>query len=732
MEYWEFLIQKEGDRSWQPLESPDVQLQEGRYRIVARSSRADTEVDVRITHDSTDEDPPIRRMQKRSRRTSPEGLMVVIPFADLKPGIWEMRCRPDLITDLMGNSWKHTLRLQVLPKPQNTASQQKLEDSAGVSLADLGEMTESPDPNPETANHSGDNLSVASKHLSENATPIQPISHPQPPVPTAQKQAETPPKTTESEPSNPWAQVFTPKAENTNSYPLRLTLSKEIYIARQGQSFTLSGEISLPETDRDRASGRQPIFNGKLRISLRDPQNAKILGDRQQQLSGQGIPFTFSCDIQIPPNSKSRLILGEITLYNVTETPDDDPLVLVSKSFTVTSDLDDLLSAIADNFSEAEVLDPPAQAAKTPTPDSHSSDLDEEETPKSVVFRPLQPSTAGPLPPLLHKSNSAKAASKRIKLPKFHQVSAFTPSTNPEIQGESAQTDAIAATPEQLSTETEVQSTQEISPSPIAQDSSPEAIAEAPSSDTEAQTEVTQTDTQTVAEAEISPSVEDTAFQSLNLQQRFWSRLNAIATDADLSAELNLDEIFDTDTTPAEVPTVLSDKSTPTEVDLTAYEIVVDDEIPEPPRQKSLARKKSDAIATPEEVLWDTSATSQDEPIPMPELTVPEGELIAGQPVRFRIKMPMRQPRLGVKLWVSDLQTRSILESPRWIGDFYADPWGSLETIAQITVPLGVLQIRIEAICVEVHTERQSHKATVDRTVIPANLPTFPTNDLDI
>ena len=114
----------------------------------------------------------------------------------------------------------------------------------------------------------------------------------------------------------------------------------------------------------------------------------------------------------------------------------------------------------------------------------------------------------------------------------------------------------------------------------------------------------------------------------------------------------------------------------------------------------------------------------------MPELEVPQGELIAGQPVRIRIKMPLRQPRLGVKLWVLDRQTRSILESPRWISDFVPDPWGKLESMTQVTVPFGCLEIRFEAIGVEIHTQRESHKATVDRNVIPPDLPTFPLDDL--
>ena len=52
MEQWQFLIQKEGERAWHPLEKPSVQIKEGRYRVVARSNRTNTDVEVRVTHSS--------------------------------------------------------------------------------------------------------------------------------------------------------------------------------------------------------------------------------------------------------------------------------------------------------------------------------------------------------------------------------------------------------------------------------------------------------------------------------------------------------------------------------------------------------------------------------------------------------------------------------------------------------------------------------------------------------
>lgn len=71
---------KDGDRAWLPLDSPDVEILEGRYRIVARFAQADTEVQIRICHLAIAEDPPKRRFQKRFSRTNADGLMVVVPY----------------------------------------------------------------------------------------------------------------------------------------------------------------------------------------------------------------------------------------------------------------------------------------------------------------------------------------------------------------------------------------------------------------------------------------------------------------------------------------------------------------------------------------------------------------------------------------------------------------------------------------------------------------------------
>ena len=58
MEYWEFLLQQEGDSSWLPLDTSQMEILEGRYRIMAHCNQPDTPVQVHISQIATDQTPP--------------------------------------------------------------------------------------------------------------------------------------------------------------------------------------------------------------------------------------------------------------------------------------------------------------------------------------------------------------------------------------------------------------------------------------------------------------------------------------------------------------------------------------------------------------------------------------------------------------------------------------------------------------------------------------------------
>jgi hypothetical protein len=95
MEYWEFLIQREGDRGWRTIETGNLQLMEGKYRIVANSDLLNTQIQTRVTYQTSDQIPQ-RRSQSRHQTTNLRGLLAVIPFTNLQSGIWQFVCSGEL------------------------------------------------------------------------------------------------------------------------------------------------------------------------------------------------------------------------------------------------------------------------------------------------------------------------------------------------------------------------------------------------------------------------------------------------------------------------------------------------------------------------------------------------------------------------------------------------------------------------------------------------------------
>jgi hypothetical protein len=90
--------------------------------------------------------------------------------------------------------------------------------------------------------------------------------------------------------------------------------------------------------------------------------------------------------------------------------------------------------------------------------------------------------------------------------------------------------------------------------------------------------------------------------------------------------------------------------------------------------------------------------------------------------VRVRVKLPNILPKLYVKLWINDRQSRTLMDGPRWMVDFAPNGRDELETMTQLTVPFGSLEIQIAAIAVEAATKRESYRTVIDREVIPPNL----------
>ncbi|MCA1992023.1 MAG: hypothetical protein LDL41_08240, partial [Coleofasciculus sp. S288] len=167
-----------------------------------------------------------------------------------------------------------------------------------------------------------------------------------------------------------------------------------------------------------------------------------------------------------------------------------------------------------------------------------------------------------------------------------------------------------------------------------------------------------------------------------------------------------------------------------------AEEIVVDDE-ELPAAQQPLDTHQASRVVYPTE-----QVSSQPEPripyspelelpLPAPTIFIPTNELAAGEPVTIRIKLPPHPARLCVKLWIQDRQSRSLLDGPRWLVDLIPDGAGQMEAMTQLIVPFGSVEIRFEAIAVDIYTQRESHKVTVDCVVVPPDLPNISLDDFE-
>jgi len=709
MDYWEFLIQKEGDRSWLPLETADVEILEGRYRLVARSSRHNVPVEIRITHQTPPEEfPPKRRVQKRTNRTSPEGLMVVIPFMRFKPGIWELRCVGDVNPDGQEETWQESVRLQVLPIDDDAEL-----DVRGAVRKHLDlEPTQPPTFLSEPAPTQGTNQTI---HQPETA-------------PSSNGEDSSFDSTADPEPSPSSGKPPAPQVQNFLAAPgVKLTLARQSYIVNCGERFTLSGRIEADTTEQG-----EFVVTGQLHIGLRNPETGKWLAEVQQPLFAQKLPVPFSCDVDIPLKCNTSLLLGEVNLYAPAESNQQDaPVSLASASFSITADVNQLMEEISDNLIEEELLDLSRESTikhnLTRIDEAFLNIVETLKNPEPISFQRVKkpaipPKIDLPLPP------DQPSPFKSIEFPVFARQPQFPVKNQnpPEDPAQSPDPEPEPELPAEKTAEATnvIDFTKKIQQKAKQKDQSLESF----SSDSLAISPEPSTPEPR------KPSLLETAFQKLNLQQRFFSRLNALASDDELSEWLksHFSELESPQAEEHPVADRMGVENPPEEeidseveeeeIDSEDQEIVVDDELETEvtsQTQLSVGDKKANLSSV-------GLLLPEDEPVPNPHLELPPGELIAGRPVKLLVLLPELEPRIYVKLWLHDRQTRTLLDGPHWITDFWATGMGDMEATMQLLIPYGTVEIELTAIAVEMQTERESHKVTLSCPVAPPTPPSLP------
>jgi hypothetical protein len=139
---------------------------------------------------------------------------------------------------------------------------------------------------------------------------------------------------------------------------------------------------------------------------------------------------------------------------------------------------------------------------------------------------------------------------------------------------------------------------------------------------------------------------------------------------------------------------------------------VVVDEVPVIPASLKPAR-----VVEPNPLLLPA-----DEPVPVPILKVESSELVVGHTTLVKVQLPDILPKLYVKLWISDRQSRTLLEGPHWLVDFTPNGLGQREATTRLMVPFGSLDLQIGAITIEAATKRESYRTTVNRSAVPPGL----------
>ncbi|MEG4346496.1 hypothetical protein QUB70_24925 [Microcoleus sp. A003_D6] len=692
MKKLEFLLQKEGDRAWLPLETPDVEILEGKYRVVARIQHPNTDIEIRITHTSF-EGSAQRKVQSRSARTNPEGLVVIIPYTRLKPGLWELSCLPDPQSTPL-KPWQYGVQLEVLPAESETSEPLPPID-----------QTE-----PATSPSNSENPAKADRPAPKIAAPVDR------PAPTQLPAAAEAPQQTKIY-QFPSLQTPEPKP----GVQLELVLDRETFVTQLGRPLIISGKIDIPQhpqqsrktatliPESESQELKQLIGSAQLQIYLRDPQTSKILAQIQQPMPEQAPPCIFACVTYIPTECKSRLILGEAILSS-------GSVALATKLFTITARLEHLLQEIKDNFIEEK-----HQAELSPTASKQPGSA------KNLSFlklveksldppSPAEPPTTEALPPLLAARQTPSAGG--LELPAFGNK--LPDSSRSQLLSE------ISNSPQTSAESIDPQTKPLDLPNPT-QTAEIGAIDQKPENSPELET--------TAPETQPAPSQK--AFQTLNVQNRFWSRLSSLASNGEspdwlkattlsptLKATANssdaiavVEESSATQQQPETSETISDPQSTSPE----AREFVVFDEPPQP-KQVSQKTATVEAEATPP----TPYVLPEDELVPMPVLELPRAEIIAGGPVKVQVQLPELMPRIYVKVWVYDRQTYLILDGPRWITEFKANGLGNVRASIELEIPYGCMEVEFEAIAVEMQTQRESHKISVHRQVLPPSGPTLP------
>jgi hypothetical protein len=388
MENWQFLIQKQGDRHWQSLDSSRLEISLGRYRVLARSHLVNQQVEVLVTHSLPWADQSKKPIIQGTRRSNQDGWIAVLPFTDLQEGIWELQCWGRVEEE--DESWQHNLVLGVSSS-----------DEDELTLLEYNHLIETEaeyrfnDANSDAILSNGEDL------INQPASPV--LSGGETAEEILQRVIDFALPSSPSAPED--LDVSGEDGDHSPSLPLELFLEQNTYIVNWGKPFSINGYGILSSNKQLTSPPLSPvkIYQVHLSVQVRSPGQSKILLDFPQHLSTEELlPFAFSHNLTIPHNCISKLLLATVNLYG-SFTPHDQVILLASFPFSITAEFDQLLP-LTSQTSLVLSTAPNRYTGTLSAPLSSPSHLGLElfnlvKRPELAHFHVLEPAPHQPLPP---------------------------------------------------------------------------------------------------------------------------------------------------------------------------------------------------------------------------------------------------------------------------------------------------------------------------------------------
>jgi hypothetical protein len=806
MENWEFLLQRKGDKSWLPLESPTVEILEGQYRLAARSALANALVAIAIAYRPLADVRHQPLQQKIAKRISHDGLLIVMPYTNFVPGMWQIDC---IATESDPESRTGSENTNLIPAWKKTVKFDVIQISAEAgSEWQYNEIEEDLETPTELANESQTNV------LGIIQTEPTPLSYSSPILDIAEQRSaelvesmfeefaifdddneeidgdsqdlETP-SLSDRPDLLEQVEAYSPDNLIEADAPLQprilLRLKQPQYILNEDNSFNLAGEV---------------YTQGEIEVSLKDPQTLDIVVNQRFEITNSGDrnpangAITFTYQIIVPPPSEIQVLIGEVQIHPLHDFQLDRDLHVTQQAIAVSYPAARVLPEL---IKEAQKHSPQEATPNSRTIETSSDQSSYQQFPQSFpqVSKPIEnqsrslspkskPANSLSLPPI--PSNRSKANQGEASKQQVPANSLSLPPL-PTLQNRSSNQTYIS--PDSEITDDYPQSFPQVEA-----DISQEIDSEFDLTNTD---DLGDRDRQLSSNYEEEPEllysfeeelpqnyeelleqpwqeVASVTNQSKPSGKRFLNKLQTLSADAIAAQKANqrteellletfppsspllVDDLLTTSTSasidldnPTQPPRTIAETASLAELDLeldveldrlltSESDLILNEYVWEDPidpntfpissvsSQNSAASTLAETAQTIRNIQESSpQSLSEQEPIPIPEILISAGELISGTPILVTVRLPALAPKFFVKFWIKDLQTRMIVDGPRWLLDFSTVPNAEfIETRTNISIPLSSIDVAFEAIAIEAQTQRESHKVRVTRAVTPPNL----------